>query len=144
MDNLIICTNCSSDACYVDEVNKDIKTYFCYGCGFQSNSLMREGEDFYNQQIKLLPELHKDLLSTDDDGMVWMPSTVNVADKGMVFADGTSTSDWKWAAVKAVLLTEDDNKIKEDQTHKMDMTTKVNFERNNFMDALSYIGLLPE
>lgn len=144
MDNLIICTNCSSDACYVDEVNKDIKTYFCYGCGFQSNSLMREGEDFYNQQVKLLPELHKDLLSTDDDGMVWMPSTVNVADKGMVFADGTSTSDWKWAAVKAVLLTEDDNKIKEDQTHKMDMTTKVNFERNNFMDALSYIGLLPE
>lgn len=144
MDNLIICTNCSSDACYVDEVNKDIKTYFCYGCGFQSNSLMREGEDFYNQQVELLPELYKDLLSTDDDGMVWMPSTVNVADKGMVFADGTSTSDWKWAAVKAVLLTEDDNKIKEDQTHKMDMTTKVNFERNNFMDALSYIGLLPE
>jgi hypothetical protein len=144
MDNLIICTNCSSDACYVDEVNKDIKTYFCYGCGFQSNSLMREGEDFYNQQVELLPELYKDLLSTDDDGMVWMPSTVNVADKGMVFADGTSTSDWKWAAVKAVLLTEEDNKIKEDQTHKMDMTTKVNFERNNFMDALSYIGLLPE
>ena len=144
MDNLIICTNCSSDACYVDEVNKDIKTYFCYGCGFQSNSLMREGEDFYNQQVELLPELYKDLLSTDDDGMVWMPSTVNVADKGMVFADGTSTSDWKWVAVKAVLLTEEDNKIKEDQTHKMDMTTKVNFERNNFMDALSYIGLLPE
>jgi hypothetical protein len=144
MDNLIICTNCSSDACYVDEVNKDIKTYFCYGCGFQSNSLMREGEDFYNQQVELLPELYKDLLSTDDDGMVWMPSTVNVVDKGMVFADGTSTSDWKWAAVKAVLLTEEDNKIKEDQTHKMDMTTKVNFERNNFMDALSYIGLLPE
>ena len=144
MDNLIVCTNCSSDACYVDEVNKDIKTYFCYGCGFQSNSLMREGEDFYNQQVELLPELYKDLLSTDDDGMVWMPSTVNVADKGMVFADGTSTSDWKWAAVKAVLLTEEDNKIKEDQTHKMDMTTKVNFERNNFMDALSYIGLLPE
>ena len=144
MDNLIICTNCSSDACYVDEVNKDIKTYFCYGCGFQSNSLMREGEDFYNQQVELLPELYKDLLSTDDDGMVWMPSTVNVADKGMVFADGTSTSDWKWAAVKAVLLTEEDNKIKEEQTHKMDMTTKVKFERNNFMDALSYIGLLPE
>jgi len=144
MDNLIVCTNCSSDACYVDEVNKDIKTYFCYGCGFQSNSLMREGEDFYNQQVELLPELHKDLLSTDDNGMVWMPSTVNVADKGMVFANGTSSSDWKWAAVKAVLLTEEDNKVKDDQTHKMDMTTKTEFDRDNFMDALSFIGLLPE
>lgn len=144
MDNLIICTHCSSDACYVDEVNKDIKTYFCYGCGFQSNSLMKEGEEFYNQQIELLPELHKDLLSTDDDGMVWMPSTVNVADKGMVFANGTSSLDWKWAAVKAVLLTEEDNKVKDDQTHKMDMTTKTEFDRGNFMDALSFIGLLPE
>ena len=144
MDNLIICTHCSSDACYVDEVNKDIKTYFCYGCGFQSNSLMKEGEEFYNQQIELLPELHKDLLSTDDNGMVWMPSTVNVADKGMVFANGTSSSDWKWAAVKAVLLTEEDNKVKDDQTHKMDMTTKTEFDRDNFMDALSFIGLLPE
>eukprot|EP01052_Picozoa_sp_SAG31_P015379 SAG31_NODE_986_length_10547_cov_5.126627_10_plen_145_part_00 len=144
MDNLIICTNCSSDACYVDEVNKDIKTYFCYGCGFQSNSLMKEGEEFYRQQIELLPELHKDLLSTDDDGMVWMPSTVNVADKGMVFANGTSSLDWKWAAVKAVLLTEGDNKVKDDQTHKMDMATKTEFDRNNFMDALSFIGLLPE
>jgi hypothetical protein len=144
MDNLIVCTNCSSDACYVDEVNKDIKTYFCYGCGFQSNSLMKEGEEFYRQQIELLPELHKDLLSTDDDGMVWMPSTVNVADKGMVFANGTSSLDWKWAAVKAVLLTEGDNKVKDDQTHKMDMATKTEFDRNNFMDALSFIGLLPE
>jgi hypothetical protein len=144
MDNLIVCTNCSSDACYVDEVNKDIKTYFCYGCGFQSNSLMKEGEEFYQQQIELLPELHKDLLSTDDDGMVWMPSTVNVADKGMVFANGTSSLDWKWAAVKAVLLTEEDNKVKDDQTHKMDMATKTEFDRNNFMDALSFIGLLPE
>ena len=144
MDNLIICTHCSSDACYVDEVNKDIKTYFCYGCGFQSNSLMKEGEEFYNQQVELLPELHKDLLSTDDNGMVWMPSTVNVADKGMVFANGTSPSDWKWAAVKAVLLTEEDNKVKDDQTHKMDMTTKTEFDRDNFMDALSFIGLLPE
>ncbi len=144
MDNLIICTHCSSDACYVDEVNKDIKTYFCYGCGFQSNSLMKEGEEFYNQQVELLPELYKDLLSTDDNGMVWMPSTVNVADKGMVFANGTSSLDWKWAAVKAVLLTEEDNKVKDDQTHKMDMTTKTEFDRDNFMDALSFIGLLPE
>ena len=54
MDNLIICDRCGSDACYVDEVNQDIKTYFCYGCGFQTNSLMKEGEDFYEQQSSVL------------------------------------------------------------------------------------------
>ena len=38
MDKLTICPRCGSDACYIDEVNKDIKTHFCYGCGFQTNS----------------------------------------------------------------------------------------------------------
>ncbi len=144
MDNLITCTNCSSDACYVDEVNQEIKTYFCYGCGFQSNSLMREGHEFLNNQTEILPELYKDLLSTDENGMVWMPSSVNVADKGMIFANGTSKMDWKWTAVKAVELKEGDKKVKENQTHRMDMDNKIDFERNTFMDALSYIGLLPE
>ena len=68
MDNLINCSRCGSDACYVEEVNQDIKTYFCYGCGFQTNSLMKEGEDFYNQQITVLPELYKDLFFTDEEG----------------------------------------------------------------------------
>jgi hypothetical protein len=38
-DNLIECTRCGSDACYIQEVTKDIKIELCYGCGFQSNSL---------------------------------------------------------------------------------------------------------
>ena len=63
MDNLIVCTRCGSDACYVEEVNQDIKTYFCYGCGFQTNSLMKEGETFYEEQAFILPELYKDLFS---------------------------------------------------------------------------------
>lgn len=144
MDNLIICTHCGSDACYVEEVNQDIKTYFCYGCGFQSNSLMKKGEEFYNQQTELLPEIYKDLLSEDENGMVWMPSAVNVADKGMIYANGSSVSDWHWAAVKAVPLQEGDKKIKENQTHKMDMTTKVEFSQNEYIDALTHIGILPE
>ena len=58
MDNLINCSRCGSDACYVDEVNQDIKTQFCYGCGFQTNSLMKVGEEFYEQQVVILPELY--------------------------------------------------------------------------------------
>jgi hypothetical protein len=144
MDNLTTCPRCSSDACYVDEVNKDIKTYFCYGCGFQTNSLMKEGEEFYTLQTETLPELYKDLISEDENGLKWMPSAINVQDKGMVFANGTSVGDWKWSAVKAIPLQEDDKKLTEDQTHKMDMETKKDFVEREYMDALSYIGLLPE
>jgi len=144
MDNLTTCPRCGSDACYVDEVNQDIKTYFCYGCGFQTNSLMKEGEEFYTLQTETLPELYKDLISEDENGLKWMPSAINVQDKGMVFANGTSVSDWKWSAVKAIPLQEDDKKLTEDQTHKMDMETKKDFVEREYMDALSYIGLLPE
>ena len=144
MDNLIVCSRCGSDACYVDEVSMDIKTHFCYGCGFQTNSLMKEGEEFYNQQIEALPELYKDLLYTDNEGKTWMPSAINLPEQGMIFANGPSGEQWGWAAVKAVELKEGDKRVREDQTHKMDMNSLKMFLERDFIDALSYIGVLPE
>ena len=151
MDNLIVCSRCGSDACYVDEVSMDIKTHFCYGCGFQTNSLMKEGEEFYTQQVENLPELYKDLLYTDNEGKVWMPSAVNLPEQGMVFANGPSSLDWGWAVVKAVpVLEEEKSKYpisgKEGQYYewRMDMTTLQMFPERDFMEALSYIGALPK
>lgn len=151
MDNLIICARCGSDACYVDEVNQDIKTYFCYGCGFQTNSLMKEGEAFLERQLEVLPELYKDLLNKDDDGHVWMPTTINIPEKGMIFANGPSKEQWTWSAVKAVPVTEEEKekypipgKAGQYYEWRMDMSTMVNFTEREFIDALSYIGVLPE
>lgn len=151
MDNLIICDKCGSDACYVDEVNQDIKTHFCYGCGFQTNSLMKEGEEFYEQQIAILPELYKDLFYKDEKGKTWMPSSVNIPTQGMIFANGSSIKDWKWAAVKAIPVTEKEKtkypipgKKNEYYEWRMDMTTLQMFPERGFMEALSYIGVLPE
>ena len=50
MDNLTICKHCGSDACYTQEVTPEITNQFCYGCGFQTNTLMKEGEEFLEQQ----------------------------------------------------------------------------------------------
>jgi hypothetical protein len=151
MDNLIICDRCGSDACYVDEVNQDIKTHFCYGCGFQTNSLMKEGETFYEEQTSLLPELYKDLFYKDEQGKIWMPSSINLPLQGMVFANGPSKEQWSWSAVKAVKVSEEE-KIKypipgkEGQyyEYRMDMTSLKNFQEREYMEALSYIGVLPE
>jgi len=150
MDNLIICKRCGSDACYVDEVNQDIKTHFCYGCGFQTNSLMKEGETFYENQVTVLPELYKDLMFKDGE-KVWFPSMINIPSQGMIFANGSSAFDWKWAAVKAVPVSEEEKEKypipgKEGKYYdwRMDMTTMKEFPEKEFMDALSYIGALPE
>ena len=67
MDNLTICKRCGSDACYTQEVTPKIINYFCYGCGFQTNTLMKEGEEFFKQQKELLPELYKDLIYKDEE-----------------------------------------------------------------------------
>jgi hypothetical protein len=150
-DNLIICSHCGSDACYVNEKSSEIKTYSCFGCGFTTNSLMKEGEEFYQKQLEVLPELYKDVMFKDKDGLIWMPTTINVPQNGMVFYNGTNKENAKWAAVKAVKVTEEEkekypikNKPGEYYEWRMDMTTIKPFEMKEFMDALSYIEVLPE
>jgi hypothetical protein len=151
MDNLIICSHCGSDACYVAENSPEIKTYSCFGCGFTTNSLMKEGEEFYNQQVEVLPELYKDVMFTDKEGLIWMPTTINLPQQGMVFYNGTSKENAKWSAVKAVKVTEEEKekypikgKPGEFYTWRMNMETIMNYEMKDFMEALSYIGILPE
>jgi len=148
MDNLTICGRCDSDACYVQEVNEQIKLYFCYGCGFQANTAMTRDSEFLKQQMETLPELYKELMGEDEKGTIWMPSVVNLPDKGMVFADGANGQNWQWAAVKATLMSDEEKtKFKEkgkEYDYKMDMSTLKHFSEREFMDALSYIGVLPE
>jgi hypothetical protein len=151
MDNLMTCPHCGSDACYVNENSPEIKTYSCFGCGFTTNSLMKEGEEFFNKQLEVLPELYKDMIFTDNNGLKWMPTTINVPNQGMVFYNGTSKENAKWAAVKAVKIAEEEKekypiKKKPGQfyEYRMDMTTMQGFEMKDFMEALSYIGILPE
>jgi hypothetical protein len=123
----------------------------CYGCGFISNSLMKEGETFLEEQVSILPELYKDLLFTDNEGKVWMPSTINVPDKGMIFANGNNIRNWKWAAVKSVPVTQEEQskypipgKPGQFYKNRMDMSTMKEFGERDFMDALTYIDVLPE
>ena len=145
------CSRCGSDACYVEEVNQDIKTYFCYGCGFQTNSIMKEGEVFFEEQSNILPELYKDLFFKDEDGKIWMASSVNLPQQGMIFANGPSKEDWGWAAVKAVKVLDEEKekypipgKKGEYYEWRMDMTTLKMFSERDYMEALSYIDVLPE
>ena len=148
MDNLTTCDRCGSDACYVQEVNENVKLHFCYGCGFQANTAMTRESEFLQQQMETLPELYKELMGEDENGLIWIPSAINIPDKGMVFADGTNGQNWAWGAVKATLMPEDEKaKFKakgKEYDYKMDMTTLTHFSERDFIDALSYIGVLPE
>jgi hypothetical protein len=151
-EQMITCPKSGGDACMVIETSPGIKTYFSFSSGFQTNSLMKEGEAFYEEQISVLPELYKDLIWKDPETeLMWLPSMVNEPTKGMVFANGPSKEEWGWAAVKAVSVTEEEKEKypipgKKGQFYefRMDMSTLKMFEERNYIDSLSYIGVLPE
>ena len=151
MDNLIICERCGSDGCYVQEVNQDIKNYQCYGCGFMTNSIMKKDSQFLEEQMELLPNLYKELMGEDKSGKVWMPSTINLPEKGMVFANGSNADNWKWAAVKSIPVLEDEKekypipgKKGEFYKKRVDMDTLKEFEEGDYMEALDYIEVFDE
>jgi hypothetical protein len=150
-DNLIICNHCGGDCCYVVENSPTVKTYSCFSCGFTTNTLMKEGNEFYDQQIEVLPELYKDVMFKDENEMIWFPTTINLPQQGMVFYNGTSKENAKWSAVKAVKVLEEEKekypikgKPGEFYEWRMDMSTIQSFEMKDFMEALSFIGVLPE
>ena len=140
MEQLTTCKRCGSDACYEQHVNEETTTWLCMGCGFTTSTLMTEGSAPINNILETSPELYKDLMHTDAQGHIWVPSTITLPKRGMVFLDGTSTDNWKWAAVKAVPLEESDKKMSKEQTHKMDMKNVQHFKERDFMDALESIG----
>jgi len=151
-DKIIACPKSGGDLCYETQVTSDITNYMSLSCGFWTNSLMTKDSEFYKEQSEVLPELYKDLAWEDPEtSLVWLPQTINLPSQGMVFANGASSDNWKWAAVKATKVTEEEKekypipkqpgKFYE---YRMDMETLQHFEERDFIDALSYIGILPE
>ena len=100
--------------------------------------------------MKTLPELYRDLRFEHENGQIWFPSTVNLTEQGMIFANGSSTKNWAWAAVKSKEVKEEEKekypipgKKGKYYKHRMDMATIKQFKERDFIEALSYIGVLP-
>lgn len=123
-ESLIICPKCGGNACHEASNNK-LTVWSCFGCGFTANTTTT---DINIETIEaVMPQLYIDLKFKDQKGYYWYPSTVILEDKSMVFAEGISIDDWKWSAVQS-------------KNNKADMTTKKEYEINEFMEALDYIG----
>ena len=134
-EEIINCPKSKGDLCYKTQISPELSTYLSLSCGFWTNTLMKEGEEFYEQQMQDLPELYKDLAWKDPEtNLVWLPNTINNQEQGMVFAYGPNKDSWGWGAAKA---------IQEEGKWKMDLTNMQVFAERDYMDALSFIGVLP-
>jgi hypothetical protein len=150
-EEIINCPKSGGDLCYKVQVAPEIYNYMSLSCGFWTNSFMTEDHEFYMQQMETLPELYKDLAWKDPEtGLIWLPNTINNPEQGMIFANGSGVSNWKWAAVKAVKIPKKEQKNHpipgkpgEFMKFKMDMKNMQLFEERDYIEALSYIGVLP-
>jgi hypothetical protein len=123
-ESFIICPKCEGNACH--EVSNDkLIVWSCFGCGFTSNSTLTE--DKLEEVEVVIPQLYKDLKFKDDKGYYWYPNSIMLEDKSLIFADGKTSEEWKWAGVQS-------------KDGKADMTTVKYFEEKEFMEALDYIG----
>ena len=123
-ESFTVCPRCEGNACH--EISNDkLTVWSCFGCGFTSNSTLIEGK--LEEVEVVIPQLYKDLRFKDDKGYYWYPNSVMLEDKSLVFADGKSLEEWKWAGVQS-------------KDGKADMTTVKYFEEKEFMEALDYIS----
>lgn len=150
-EEIINCPKSGGDLCYKVQIAPEIYNYMSLSCGFWTNSFMTEDHEFYMKQMETLPELYKDLAWKDPKtGLIWLPNTINNPEQGMIFANGQNVSNWKWAAVKAIKIPKKEQKNHpipgkpgEFMKFKMDMKNMQLFEERDYIEALSYIGILP-
>ena len=151
-EEIIQCPKSGGDLCYKTQVTPDISNYLSLSCGFWTNSLMKEGEDFYEAQMQTLPELYKDLAWVDEKtGLTWIPNLFNKPELGMIFANGRNASNWGWAAVKSIKLSEEDRpnhpipgKPGEFMEYKMDMANMKIYPERDYIEALDHIGIFQD
>ena len=140
-EKMIDCPHCGGNACFEQQISEEVNTHFCFGCGYTTSTLMVEESKLLSDTLEASPELYKDLMFVGENKQVWFPATVTLPNKGMVFLDGTSKENWKWAAVRSVeILEEEKSKFAKDQTHKMDMKNIQHYDQRDFMDALDHIN----
>lgn len=143
MDKLTDCKRCGGNACYEQSINEQVTTWLCMGCGFTTTTMLDKDGPTVANTLETSPELYKDLMYVDEDSRAWFPATITLPAKGMVFIDGNTKTNWKWAAVKAIPLTEEEKnsgRFPKDQEFKMNVKESVKFDQKDFMDALEVIG----
>ena len=141
-DEMILCPKCGCDGCYKTPINETLSNYFCWGCGYQTNDLMKEGEFDFEKFEEVLPELYKDAKYKDEEGRVWYPAVINIEDKGTIWLNGKSVDIAEWSAIKVIPLTEEEKQQPKYKglTYKSDAKSLKGFG-NDFIEACDYIGL---
>ena len=143
----------TTDKNYMSEkVDENITSHLSLKCGYTSNSLFVIGSKTIDEVDENTADLIKDLKYLDPNtGLVWYPVVINFPSRGMLFPEGSNTTDWKWCYAPAVDVLESEKtkypiKGKKDEYHtkRIDMNAREYFEQDDFKSACIKLGMILE
>ena len=109
---------------------------------------MLKGSDIVKYLIDTSPSLINDISYEDEDGFVWYPKVRTLTGIGIIFPNGTSVEDWRWAFAKEIPLTDEEkaksiikNKSGETPNFKIDYANRKEYGRTDYILALVDAGV---
>jgi hypothetical protein len=145
-DQVTSCRKCGSPLCY-ERHYEGIISWDCLQCGYTTNTLLLQNTEAILSYEQMLPRLFVDIKFLDKDGFVWYPTTITKDGIGIIFPDGTSKTDWKWAVARHVPVEPEEKERfkKKDGTYhqyKTDMKNVLHFDQQYFSQALEALGFI--
>ena len=145
----VTCPHCGGSNCFIEEY-EDVESHLCMDCGYTTTSLNIEGSVQMVDWESALPELVKVIKWVDPQTkLIWLPSTLNVPQKGIVFPDGITAQDWKWRSAPVVSVSKEEQKKYpipgkpgEFYKTKIDFSKSQLFDQSEFQNACKHIGLI--
>ena len=141
-DALIKCPVCGVEMNY-EYKHTNYTQWMCFNCGYGSTSHMVSGSDFVSSSKESMAELIKDLEFIDSENLVWYPSVINIAEKGILFPSGHNKDDWGWAVAPLVKIGKDEkSRFPKGQNYKVDFPKMETFPKESFALAVTHLNSL--
>ena len=144
MESKIKCPVCKSKAQCFDEyvVEDNFHSYLCFKCGYTSNSKFTYGSDELLSSLEASPQLIIELQVADwERDIVWIPSVLNMGEKGIIFPEGKTVDDYIWKYAKVVDIPEEERHKYDNYDKRLDVENAKTFGYYNFLDACKEMGL---
>lgn len=141
-DALVKCPHCGIEMAY-EYKHTQFTQWMCFNCGYGSTSHMVADSDFVKSNKESMAELVKDLEFTDENNLVWYPSVVNIAEKGILFPTGPNKDNWGWAVAPLVKISKEEKaRFPKGQKYKVDFPKLENFPKESFALAVTHLNSL--
>jgi len=146
VESKIKCPVCKSKAQCFDEyvVEDNFHSYLCFKCGYTSNSKFTYGSDELLSSLEASPQLIVELQIADwERDIVWIPSVLNMGEKGIIFPEGTY-EDWSWKYAKVVDIPEEERVNYDGQEKRLDVESANIYGQHEFLKACKDMGIVKD